>query len=95
MEEEKNEFEKIINSMRGSNRAVPRVGLLNDIEDELFDSKVKIIPFFQRNIAAAAAVLLLFLNGFIVTSQFQSKMNKSSSGKSNPEALVSDYSIYK
>ena len=98
MEKEKEEWiDGILNSTNKISRAKPSAQLYSKIEGRLFEPEVKLISIQQWRWAAAAALLLLFLNVFALRQyngeQTQS-LTQGYSVESDEQAIVSDYNFY-
>lgn len=103
MESEKEQWiEGVFSSLEGASRAVPRSGLLEEIESELFSSEqdegsVRMVGRLQSRIAVAAAVVLLAANVFAFTSMGQSQSQGPDGGSQREladQSLISDYNLY-
>ena len=93
----KNDQEKWINdvlgSMQGSTRAQPNPELFSKIENQLSLSEERIIPMYRLRIAAAAAVVLLILNGFTV-QYYLKQSNSPAEEVIVGQSLLSNYTLY-
>ncbi|MEM9833202.1 MAG: hypothetical protein AAF944_21390 [Bacteroidota bacterium] len=90
-------IEDVLGSMNKSERARPKPDLFTKIEQQLDKEGAIAVPILWRRVAAAAAVLLLMLNGLAI-QQF-SQSNELVPGEVTLEdtyqqSLISDYKIY-
>lgn len=101
METEKEQWiEGVFSSMEGASRAIPRSGLLDEIESELDaldqdSTSIRILGGLQRKIAVAAAVLLIVGNVFAISSMSQSEgQDQTSTEELADQSLISGYNLY-
>jgi hypothetical protein len=93
-------IEGVFSSTQGSARAVPRLGLLEEIEADIYASdhdRVGFLPGFQRKIAVAAAILLVAGNIFAMSSWSRSQsigQNENSQEELAGQSLISGYNLY-
>lgn len=85
----------VFNSLAKSKRAKPSEDLFGRLEQQLFTPPdAKILPISQWRIAAAATVLLLFLNVFALQQSTQSPTSDGFGETSPVAALISNYKLY-
>lgn len=99
MSEDKDQWiDSVLNSIEGSQKASPSKDLLARIESQIDGhGRVVKITQVQKRWTAAAAILLLALNGFALQRIFQGKMpiaDNPANGESYQISLISDYQIY-
>ncbi len=98
MNDEKEKWmEEVFQSMKGSQRAKPGPELFAKIEDQISFPKAKVVSMAQWRYAAAAAVLVLFLN--TTTLLHYKQLDKVSYentavADSYGQALITTYQIY-
>ncbi|KAA3641624.1 MAG: hypothetical protein DWQ02_00205 [Bacteroidetes bacterium] len=97
----KSEKEKWVNSVMGSlaglQRAKPGPDLFAKIEREIVGQEGKIISMSQLRVAAAAAILLLAINVFLLNRYAKSETTSTSEWVSevdSDEQLISNYNLY-
>ncbi len=84
----------VLGSMKGSRRAQPQTTLFAQIQHQLDKPEARIISARQWRVAAAAAILLLSLNGFALRAYVQSTSTEIAQEQRSSEQLLSDFSIY-
>lgn len=87
---------QILDSTKGSQRAKPREQLLAKIESQIYGTTAAIIPLRQLRVVAAAAVLLLMLNGWAVKNYLEKGVyqGKEAAVKQASESLILNYKLY-
>lgn len=98
MESEKEKWvNSVMGSLEGMQRAKPASDLFAKIEREIASPEGKIISMNQLRVAAAAAILLLAMNIFLLNQYAKSETVSSiewvSEVDSN-EQLISNYNLY-
>lgn len=96
MKDEKEKWiEEVLVSMEGSQRATPRTGLLEEIEEQLFSDEAKVVSSKQWRLAMTAAAVVLIINIF---SFYQIAQNQNSSKlvieDAQSQSLLSNYKLY-
>lgn len=87
----------VLNSMKGSRRAVPPPGLLAKIEAEIGAPEARVIPMRQWSYAVAAALLVLLLNVFAMRQIVQTNARSTTeqvAGNDAEQVLISNYNLY-
>lgn len=90
-------MEEVLGSMQGSKTVAPTRDLFIDIQKRIEDTNVRVIPFPQRIIGIAAAILLLCLNIFAMNAYgfFENDHTEIVSNEgSGASELMSDFKIY-
>lgn len=89
-------FEEIFESMRGSQRAKPNPDLFAKIEAKINTPDAKFISWRFRRLAAAAAILLLMMNVFVLQqlTQNTSYVGEKVTSETSKQSLISNYKIY-
>ncbi len=88
---------KVMGSMEGIQRAKPAPDLFAKIEREIASPEGKIISMSQFRVAAAAAILLLAMNIFLLNQYAKSDTSDTSEWVSevdSNEQLISNYNLY-
>ncbi len=89
-----NEISAILESMKGSQRAKPSMDLFAKIEREINSADTLIIPLRQLKWAAAAAILLLIVNGLTMQQHYNHQKAKSVAEFAEGESIISNYTLY-
>jgi len=90
-------MEDVFQSMKGSKRAKPNPELFAKIKGQINASEAKVIPLYQWRSAAAAAVLLLFMNVATLRhyhQQDEGNYQDVAVADMYGESLISSYQIY-
>ncbi|GJM34181.1 MAG: hypothetical protein DHS20C18_31820 [Saprospiraceae bacterium] len=87
----------VFDSIKGSQRAKPDPGLFAKIENQIHLPEARIVPIFQRRIAAAAAILILILN--VIAMQQYAQINALDNEEfvttgASDQQLISSYKLY-
>jgi len=96
-DEEEKWMEEVFQSMKGSERAVPRLDLFAKIEEEIAASNTKVVPIRQLRYAAAVAAILLFVNGIALINYNQNSQTSYGDtmvSDDYSQSLISTYQIY-
>ena len=98
---EKNKHNKWVNEVIGSadkiQRVKPRSDLFAKIESQIDSTNFKQIPIQRFRLSAAAAVLLLVLNGIAISSYYTNSQSDELSQEmdfTSAETLLTDYNLY-
>ncbi|MEZ4850474.1 MAG: hypothetical protein R3B93_18055 [Bacteroidia bacterium] len=97
MDEKEKWIEDVFQSMKGSKKAQPRPELLAKIEDQITDSREKVIPMRQWKYAAAAAVVIIFMNVSALLYYNQTAKGTYedvAAAEVYSKSLISNYKIY-
>ncbi len=87
----------VLNSLEGIQKAIPREGLLVDIEQQINAAKTAIIPMHQWRLAAAAALILVAANFWTVQHLVANSRPDSKEiviSKVGESTLISNYKLY-
>jgi len=92
--EDKDWYDNIIESMKGSERAQPNTTLFNKVEDKL-STGPKVIAIYQLRWAVAVAVLLIVFNTWSINRMVASNKNIAKTNTTYTTInLVSNYNFY-
>ena len=98
MNEDKEEWiEGVFDSLKGSERAVPKAELFAKIKQEITSSEAKVVSIRQWRMTAAAAILLLLTNTYIIQQFSQNNLPTAQEKLSEDgyqSTLLSNYEIY-
>lgn len=87
----------VLNSMKGSRRAVPPLDLFAKIEAQIDTAEARVIPMRQWSYAVAASLLVLMLNVFALRQIIRSNTGTTTEQVATTDAeqvLISNYNIY-
>ena len=84
---------EVLNSMRGSSRAQPSPDVWASIESKL-SAKATVVSLPRLRMAAAAAVLVLLLNGLALRHYVQDQGEEVASKTVAEQGLISRYNLY-
>ena len=86
---------EVLGSLEGSKRAVPPPDLFARINQKIARPEAKIVPIGSYRLAAAAAVLLLVLNVWVLAQYAQTgALTSNEQVTVNSESLISDFNLY-
>lgn len=88
---------EVLGSLEGSQRAKPSADLFAKIEKEIARPEGRVISMNQLRVAAAAAILLLALNVFLLNQYSRSQQGNSTEWVTevdSNEQLISDFNPY-
>lgn len=96
MKNEKQQFDAILNSMKGSQRAKPRPDLLAQIQNKIQQPVVKVLTISQIRRIAAVGLLLMTLNVYVFSSLYSNNAlnEKELVLQDSEESLISNFQIY-
>ncbi len=95
MEDEREKWiSETIDTTRDMSRAVAPIGLFDKIMVDIAGSRVMTIPKWQRNLGAAAAILLLVLNVGIGMKYASGDSKDVAQVENEGDAFLSDYELY-
>lgn len=90
--------DNVLNSLKGIQKAIPREGLLADIEQQINADATAIISIHQWRFAAAAAIILFVANFWTVQQLVDTPATDSKEIVRNEvqglPALISNYKLY-
>lgn len=86
--------DRILGSLEGIQKAIPREGLLADIENKITAESTPIISIYQWRITATAAILLLMANFWSVQQLINVPIHDSKEIVRNKPMLISNYKLY-
>ena len=85
----------VLGSLEGSKRAVPPPELFGRIQQKIASPEAKIVPIGRYRLAAAAAVLLLVLNVWVLHQYSQAPgFTSSEQVTDSSQSLISDFNLY-
>ncbi len=87
----------VMGSLAGIQRAKPKQDLFSEIKKGIAKPEGKVITMQQLRIAAAAAVLLLAINVFLLTQYAKSEQSNTTDWVTEVDAneqLISNYNLY-
>lgn len=87
-------IDKILNSTQGSQRAKPKTDLLANIERQIYEVEVSIIPMSRIRLVAAAAAVMLLLNISILNNYLQNSRDMGLVEMEHATSLVTDFKLY-
>jgi len=90
----KDEISDILNSMKGSQRAKPPSDLFAKIEREISGVDTFIIPLRQLKWVAAAAILLLVINGLVMQQNYKYHKTDTIAKSAEGASIISNYTLY-
>lgn len=94
MKDKEQQFDDILNSMKGSKRAKPRQDLFAAIQSEIQKPIVKVLTMSQIRAVAAVGLLLVTLNVYAFSSFYTDESLSENELVENDESLISNYQIY-
>ncbi len=89
--------EEVINSMKGSRRAVPPPDLLARIEANIDASQARVFPIRRWSYVVAAALLLILLNVFAMRQMMLTNTSsgiEQVAGNDAEQILISNFNLY-
>ena len=86
-------IDEVLGSMQGSSRAQPHPDIWNSIERKQL-AEATVIPIRRLRMAAAAAVLVLLLNGLAIRHYVQNEGEAAASETVADQSLISRYNLY-
>jgi len=90
----KDKISDILNSMKGSQRAKPSGDLFAKIEHEISGTDTFIIPLRQLKWVAAAAILLLIINGITMQQNYKHHKTDTIAKSARGKSIISNYTLY-
>ena len=84
-------IDKILESTAGMHRAKPSDDLLTKIENQIDSQEATIIPISRLRWAAAAAILLLLVNGLAINIYLNQKNTPTNYAK---QSIITEYKLY-
>ena len=84
---------EVLNSMRGSSRAQPSPDVWASIESKL-SAEAAVVSLRRLRMAAAAAILVLLLNGLVLRHYVQDQGEEMASETVADQGLISRYNLY-